>query len=267
MIPYLSIFMIKDYMEILFFSLFVYGFSRWLLYDHTKKLIPYFYAYLLTFSAAHYYGLTTINFFLLLTLPGVIGIFILAHQETLQKNLIGLKNITTATKTHLDWIEPLMQTVLHQMNRKKDMLCIIEKTDALSPFITPLFELEAPLTIDLLAILCDSPSYNSTKMLWLSYNGIVKGVNCSWDSQTTPNFALLYETTRLYTQANDALFFHAHALTNKATVIAQGTVEKDYSIHQLHQIVRKHRSSSSSLKKGVPYEHQSSHTNIQKPSA
>lgn len=267
MIPFLSIFMLKDYVEILFFSFIVYGFSRWLLYDPTKKLIPYFYLYLCALSGTHFYGLTTINFFLLLTIPGIISIFILAHQETLQKNLIGLKNIATATKISVDWTEPLVQILLHQMNHKKDMMCIIEKTDSLLPFIDALFELEAPLSMDLLSILCDSPSYNPTKMLWLSHGGIIKGVNCSWNSNTTPNFPLLYETTRLYTQVNDALFFHTHALSNKATIIMRGVIEKEYSIQQLHHIIKKHRSSQSLPKKGISYEHKSPNTNIQKPSA
>lgn len=266
MIQLLSIFMFKDYVEILFFSTLIYSLSRWLLYDYTKKLIPYLYGYLTLFIFAHYYECTTITFFLLLTIPGAIGTFILMHQETLQKNLIGLKNISSPIKAHSDWTESLMQTVLYQINRKKDMLCIIEKTDDLSSFIAPLFALETPLSSDFLTILCDSPSYNHTSMLWITHNGIMKGINSTWNTQAATTHSQSHEITRLYTQTNDALFFHAHALTNQATVIINGSIEKNYSMFQLHQLIHKHRTSNISLKKGIHYERQASN-NFQKPAA
>lgn len=259
--------MIKDYIEIVFFSTLIYSISAWLLYDHTKKLIPYFYLYIITLTGAHYYALPTITFFLLLTIPGTIGLFVLMHQETLQKNLIGLKNITTATKITQNWIDSLMQIILHQINRKKDMVCVIEKSDALEPFITTTFELHAPFSSDILTILCDSPSYNPHHILWMTHQGVIKGINGSWNAVATPTTPLLYEATRLHTQTNDALFFHAHAATNQATVIKNGTVEKNLTITQLHQILKKHLSTSSHTKKGFLYEHKTVHNHTQKPSA
>lgn len=266
MMPLLSIFMFKDYVEILFFSALIYSISCWLLYDQTKKLIPYFYLYIITLTSAHYYALPTITFFLLLTIPGVIGLFVIMHQETLQKNLIGLKNITDTTKNTQEWTDTLMQIILYQINRKKDMVCIIEKSDALESFITASFELHAPFSADLLTILCDSPSYNPNHLLWITHQGVIKGINGLWHAVHTPTTPLLYEATRLHSQTQDVLFFHAQAVTNQATIIKNGTIEKNLSITQLHHVIKKNLSNPSLYKKGLLYERKTVHSSTQKPS-
>lgn len=235
-----SIFSFFDCIEILFFSGIIYAFSQWLNADRTKPLLHYFYAYITVIICAHYWSLSTISFALIITAPGILALFTLMHQHTLQKNLIHLKNITITKQPLMqDSATIISQYVLRQINRRKDIIGIIECSDNLDPFIKAPFIFNAPLTVGMLDILCESPQYDYHAMIWISRNGILRSINALWTDLSVSTFAEMYESTSLHTMYTDALFFHAIAQSHTAIVIEHGNIQKNISMEQLHMIITK----------------------------
>jgi hypothetical protein len=246
----------KDIVEILFFSSLIYAFSRWLIADKTKRLLPYFYLYLTTILCAQYAELHTIALLLLVTAPGAVALFVLMHQHTLQKNLIALKNIATLSKeSSSDWIVHIGQFVLQQLNHNKEIICIIERSDNLESFITCPFIFNAPLSPALLQCMVQSPSYEAQDMLWISRDGTIRGINSQWHDSATTTVSHLYDATVAHTTHTDALFFHATPQQHTCIIIRNGLVEKNSTITRLQSILRQHMALSKPITRGGTHDY------------
>ncbi len=84
----------RDCLEIIFFASLFYYLTLWLKKDKTKNLLPYFYGYCLITFCAYMLELTTVTSLLFLFTPAAVMLFILMHQDTLQRNIVALKHIT-----------------------------------------------------------------------------------------------------------------------------------------------------------------------------
>ena len=92
-------------------------------------------------------------------------LFALIHQETLQKNFVALCNITPARPTNSDWLDTMMQTALTTMNNHKNIVCIIERTQALDELIATPLPLRADITKGVLTVFLNSQVFEAEKMM------------------------------------------------------------------------------------------------------
>ena len=125
----------RDPLEILFFITIFYFFSLWLKKDRQKNLLFYFYCYCCVIIIAFYAQLPTLSTMLFLSAPVALMLFILVHQETLQKNFISLKNASAPKILPTDWLEELLRTCLVAINNNKEVLCVIEHRNNLETFL------------------------------------------------------------------------------------------------------------------------------------
>src|SRR3990167_4306801 len=230
----------KDLVEILFFSLSFYYLSLWLYQDKQKKLLRYFYGYCALTLVSHMAGLSTINAVLFLFSPVIIIGFLLMHQTMLQKNMVSLKNIPATKQTHNDWLSNIMRLSITMLHNNKELFLVIEQSDSIATHLTSEYEINAAATNDLLFMLV-SHIYKPTQMLWIQTDGTVRGVNSqwktSWGQQGSSNDWI--DDALAYTSKNDALLLHVNGHKDSCDLIFDGTIEKELTIDQAHQLIRK----------------------------
>jgi len=205
-LQYNSFFYWRDLIEILFFAMIFYYAALWLKKDKQKNLLPPFYGYCALTFTTHFLGLTSISYVLFLFAPVAAMIFILMHQELLQKNLVALKNITPAQRVQIDWLETLIRTSLRAINDGKAITCVIEQRDSLHNFLATSLKFNAKLDQGLLDILLASASFDQQKMIWLNTQGQLVGINAVW-SKPIERELLEHNVKQLPEWKQKALFF------------------------------------------------------------
>lgn len=250
----------RDALEILFFSTVFYHLTRWLKADTNRNLLPYFYGTLAIGLVSHLCTLSTVSHFLFLFAPSAVALFILMHQDTLERNIVAVKNITTDTALLTDWIETLVRACLTQMNDNRTVVCVIENHDSLTPFLECQLPLHASINDTLLNILYQSTLTTDKDMLWILYNGTLKGVNAAWkhtrqlssDYVNNTNQVWKYDA-QLYTSKTDCFLLCANPLNRSFTLIAEGIITENIPAHTVASHIKKHIShfSGTTKKKGV----------------
>ena len=250
-IPSWYIFGWTDLIEIGFFSIIIYYFSVWLAQDKRKNLIIPFYSYCLLIIGSAALNVTTMHNVLLIFAPAALLIFIVVHQELLQRNFISLKQIIPAQKsmTDGDWIDSLIRTCLVAFNTKKDMICIIEQRDALQDFINPSLIIETELHKGLLEVLIESNSFDQQKYIWLRSNGTVAAINCTWNmtiaepwvTSSIADMPSWKQEAILMTQKTDTLVFKSSAHDRLFDVIVQGKQFEKLNTSSMLKLLKKYR--------------------------
>jgi hypothetical protein len=251
----------RDAVEIAFFSYLFYIISLWLVKDAHKNLLPYFYGYAIIGVGAYYLSLSTITTFLFLATPAAGMLLMLMHQETLQRNLVALKNVTTQAATTNDWVEDLFSACLTYINNNQPLYVLIERTDFMQPFLSIPLKISAALNKDILSVVLSSPSFDHNAMMVLNNSGQLEGINASWinhnQEEYTHNHAQWQQETLLYLAKTDSIAFHCDPVTRTFTIIKENTVVERVTAHQAQHLLKKALNAPlpahSSEKKGVYY--------------
>jgi hypothetical protein len=233
-------FMWQDGVEILFFATLFYYVARWLKRDKKNNLLIYFYSYCLLALFAYLLQLTTITYCLFLFAPITLIFFSLIHQETLQRNFIALKQPTQAPIAEHNWLACLLRSCLVALNNNKELLCLIEHQDVLSPFITASFFIDAPVQESLLELIFASSLYEPHKNLWLTSSGRLVGFNAQWNHTSSTYDNLWKDEALLYTTKTDAIIIHLDPKHNSFTLAAHGKLLQHLNAHHAFQIIKKH---------------------------
>src|SRR5579872_4264973 len=249
----------RDAVEIFFFSLMFYSLTRWLATDNEKNLLPYFYGYCSVALLSYACQLPTLTYCLFLFSPAVILLFMLLHQETLQRNMIALKNITAAAPASRDWLELFLRNILKALHHNTSMLLLIEHTDALAPYLKVSFPLEAQITQGMFNLIIEKQLYDPASMLWVKSDGSIRGLNATWKASWNPekdnDENAWIEDAIAYTSKTDALVLNLDPNNHSCTVAVEGTLYKNLSIDQTAQLIKKRIEYplSSTIKKGLEY--------------
>ncbi len=262
----LSILNWRDLIEILFFSCSFYYLSLWLKKDTQKNLLPYFYGFCLFTFGAHLLALPTVSQSLFLFSPAIILLFMFMHQSTLQRNMVALKNITHPSHPPTDWLTTLLRTSLVMIHHNKELLILIEHTDAIGSYLKAEYYINAPLSKDLLTLIVEH-AYNPQQMLWIHSDGIIRGINVSWKASWHPaayeNQTAWIDDAIVYTSKNDALLLHINPTKHHYTIASNGTIHHELTIEQVSQLLRKKINHPQSVtKKGYTYDVTSKKNNV-----
>ncbi len=240
---YFSLLGWRDLVEIGALSTAFYYSALWLKKDRQKNLLPYFYGYVACILGCHFCELNTLTTFLFIFSPAVAMLFMLMHQQLLQRNLVTLKNITIPSNPNCpDWLASIMKATLKMLSENKDIILLIEHTDAMNPFLQLSESFEAPITDGLISLLFHK-LYTPSHMCWLTSTGIVRGINVSFKASWHPS---AYQTKTAwiddavaYTAKTDALIIFANAQLHNYAVAHSGSIKHDLSMEQAHQLIRK----------------------------
>lgn len=243
------IFKWSDFLEILIFSSFIFYFSKWLQKDKQKKLVPIFYSLCVLFIASDYFELFTLSNFLFSFAPVGIMLFILLHQNSIQKNFIAAKNITPLSLEKLDWVEYLIKAILINTNSKKEIYCLIECQDAVSNFVTPQIKINTKIEKNNLEFLIESKQFNSKKFIWITHTGKIKSINTDWNLPENffvnedKKFTEWEQNSIKISSKTDAICIKSSSETQAFEIIAQGKLMEniltDKAIILIEQFVKK----------------------------
>lgn len=143
-------------------------------------------------------------------------LFLMMHQEQLQRNFVALRRLTPARAPSADWLEQLLRSCIVAVNNNKALICVIERNDSLQDFLNAPFMFNAELHNATFDMLVSSTIYNDKKLVWLNDRGTLRGLNATWNIADNE---LLHpqDTILLPAWQQDALFF-----TNRTDAIVLG---------------------------------------------
>ena len=224
--------------EILFFWSLFYYFSCWLAQDTTKNILLQFWAYCITHFVAYFLQLTAISTFLLITSPLAVMIFILMHQQTLQKNFIALHALKTAAHTPPDWLETIMRTALLALNKEISLTYIIERNDALGQFLGGSLWCNTTIEPQLLNLLIESSMYKPDQAIWITDQGKLVALNAHWlpQSAVKPDGA---QEAIMHTATIDAIVIRVSPEHRTCDIIVNGTIIENQSVDAALRMVKK----------------------------
>ena len=217
----------RDIVEIVFFSLTVYGIQLWLACDHQKPLLGYWYAYCSLWIFSYLLGFSTIAQALCVFSPAVLGAFVLVHQRTLQKNYIALQAITPLQHTNDNWLDHIMKTALSLINQDKPFWCIIEHKDSLKTMIKTDFAVDATITTTMLNLLLENTALRHDHCLWITTQGTICGINAAWNCPADTIFSdstglAWWQDAVFFTGLTDALMLYVDPSKRTCTIVVEG---------------------------------------------
>lgn len=264
MIGYKNIYLSwRDCIEILFFSVLCYYCMLWLMKDRQKNLIFYFFGYCSFIALSYYANLSTMFFVLYVGCPSITMLFIVLHQEALQKNFIALRTITSSTAStseiRLDWQEILVRSCLTLLHKGHSICCVIEQKESLESFIQTSFMFNTSLQEGLLELfILGKNKNNKDSFVWLTNAGIIKSFDALWipsknldKSYATPT-SYWHENAALFTSKTDAFILSSNHNEGTFSCIIQGKQIEGLTAHQVIGMLRKY-TLSSNLRKGSTY--------------
>ena len=222
----------RDILEILFFASAIYYIQLWLKRDTQRNLILGFYIYCALFFASYYADLPVLRFFLFVFAPAIAMLFIILHQETLQKNFISLTKPARVDLETSNWIDELVMCCLTALNKHKDAIIVLERHDPLKSLIHSPYFIYAELKKDVFDILLEKQLPGNQHMIWINQQGKIVSINSSWKSQIDDEWVTqeaehlhAWKQQALYiTSKTDALVLKINPLSRSFDVIINGNI-------------------------------------------
>jgi DNA integrity scanning protein DisA with diadenylate cyclase activity len=240
---HLLIFSFYDVLEIATTASIVYCFVRWLSHDTQKNIVAWFYGYCLLLFGSYYIGLPTIHVTCCIAMPIVITLFIIMHEQTLQKNFITLTSLSPQINPTLHWLEILIQGCLQALNKNKEIFCVIERKDSLDLFLSSPAIFNADVTQEIVEILTKN---EPTATLWITQAGKIHTCNPIWRTSAdeiwvTNDVKALHvwkQNALLMTSKSDAIMFTISPTTRLCTIIMEGKIVNDLSAHHAFALLK-----------------------------
>ena len=167
---------LKDVVEILLTSIFIYYCLRWLARDKGQRLLFMAYGFWGVATAAWLTNCFTLFNLLLMSFPLLACAMIILHKEQLQKNYIQ-RPLQKILVNEPAWVDTLIRSLLHAMNEGVACAALIQKEDLLSMHVP--FMVESSLTVDLFKLIMRSNEFNPTCLVWFDKRGKLLGFNAS----------------------------------------------------------------------------------------
>ncbi|MCX5921968.1 MAG: hypothetical protein NTX86_01440 [Candidatus Dependentiae bacterium] len=221
--------------EIILFSTLIYYFSLWLKQDKQKNLLFNFYGYCGILLGSYYLQLPTVTYLLFITAPIAVMLFILFHQDVLQKNFVTLRNIMPARMGDADWLETLVRSCLVAANNNKEIYCVIEHKDSLVTLLNTPLALYTDIQKNVLSMMLESVTFEQHNMLWVNSTGRLLGINATWNNSLhdTPNAESVkdmlpwQQDALFFTAKTDAVVFSINPIKRTFSIVTQGKTFND----------------------------------------
>lgn len=252
----------RDVIEVIFFSSCFYYFSIWLSKDKKNNLVSYFYLYSFILLGAYQLQLSTITALLCIASPIIIMLFIIMHQQVLQRNFVALRAATTSQQNSDAWLETLIRSCLVALNHTKEILCVIEYKDNMRDFMGTTLELNIKLNDGVLDLIIESNLYNTKKFIWCTTQGQLTAINAEWnipyqhitihdEAHKLPQWQ---QDALIITSNTDAIVMKSNVSSHTFTLMIKGTMYTDVDPHNTLKLIQQYlRSKTISAYQGAQY--------------
>ncbi|MBN2267006.1 MAG: hypothetical protein JW725_01545 [Candidatus Babeliaceae bacterium] len=241
LIDTLSHFNWRDLIEIGAFSTAMYAIIRLLAQDKQKRLLFWFYGFYASFFISFYFGISGLTITLALSAPAIAMLFIVFHQQTLQKNFITLASLTPLPEHTEKWLPELIQATLQAVNVNKSSFIIIERSQSIGDMVSGGCTLNAPITLETLELLLHATPESYPFILWVNQVGKIKAYKPtiilpyenSWTSEEIQLMDQLVQDGGIISTKSDALAFSLSAHTRFFTLTVDGKLFERLSASSL----------------------------------
>lgn len=241
----------RDLLEITLLATFIYAFIRWLAQDQQKNLLGWFYGYTALLMTTYYLNLATIHTTFFIMTPMLLMVFFMLHQQTLQKNFVTLTSLSSQPRNLHHWLEELIQGCLYTLNKNREIICIIQRSDAIEQFVTAGSIFNAEINRELLELLIEKIDHSGTIILWVTHTGKLHAINPIWrvhvdEIWVTPEVKALHKWKQdaiFMTEKSDAIIFSLSPTTRLCTLIIEGKMVPDLSAHHAFALLKNYCSS------------------------
>lgn len=194
---------------------------------------------------------------LLLMAPAALALFIILHQEVLQRNFILSYKISSHnTQTHApSWLDELMKGCLSALNKNKELIGVIERDTKLDSIIIAPFKMSADLQKEIFEILIEKHEISNNNMIWISHDGKFRAINATFDINIdsqwlTKELAQIskWKQNSIYiTKKTDAIVFKINPISRTFDLIMNGNIMESLTPSQAHNILLNYFNSSKEL--------------------
>lgn len=238
----------RDIIEVLFFAGAIYYIQLWLKKDSQRNLLLGFYIYCALFCASYYADLPVLRFILFVFAPAIAMLFIILHQETLQKNFITLSNPAVPLKDQGTWVDELIKCTLTALNKHKDVIIVLERNDPLKNLIHAPYFIYAELKKDVFEILLDKHAAGNDHMIWINQQGKIVSINSSWKTQIDEDWISqeiehmhLWKQQALYISSKTDVFaLKINPVSRSFDVVTQGGIVEGMTAEAVTTYLKKH---------------------------
>ncbi len=245
LLNFLLIYKWIDFLEISFLSVTIYYFSLWLKRDVQKNLAPGFFTLCSIIILSYALDMNNISNFLIIFMPSILMLFILVHQNILQKNFISIKNIAVPKIKNNNWIDLFMRHCLNLMNQNKQITCAIEGRDNLEGFLINEININTPVNKEIIDLIVNSSIFKENKIVHINYQGDLLGVNAVWNtnnhtfwiSEEVRNIEIWKQDSLLFSSKTDVLVFKLCPKKRNFDIIAQGKIMENLAIAPAVQLI------------------------------
>lgn len=237
----------QDYGEVLIFSSLIYSFLSWLKKDIQKNLTYPFYVYCILFCGSYYVQLSTVHAILLSGAPLALMLFIVLHQETLQRNFVMFKRAQKPQEFSSHWIDELMRGSLTALNNNKELVIVVERNDNLKNILYAPCLFYADLKKDIFDILIEKHICTNDYLVWVTQEGKLVAINAAWRINLDEEW-ITQEAQALHKWKQDAIFvssktdaiiFKVNVLSRTFNLVMQGKIAEEISSEQLLAILQR----------------------------
>jgi len=246
----------RDFFEIIAFSTLFYYVSLWLKKDKRTNLLSYFYGYCCSILLVSMIDFQVLFYVLTTFAPVIVLLFIVMHQETLQKNFVSLYRYTPAHHVPSEWQEELIRSMCIAHNKGKNLRLIIEHNQKLDGLITAPFVLDSPFHKDLMSTVIHSDSFKSDRFIWLRSDGTIASINTTIllnEIEHNPEVKELpswQQQALMLNNKTKSICIAADENSEGFTVITQNSILSPLSTGNCLKLLKKHVISAHTYKKG-----------------
>ena len=148
------------------------------------------------------------------------------------------------------WIDELVQCCLSALNRRKEIIIVIERSDPLKSLIHAPYFIYAELKKDIFDILLEKHKPGNDYMMWINQQGKLVAINSFWvthlDEAWISTEAKTMHTWKQYglfiTSKTDVLILKVNPLTRSFDFVVQGTIKEGMNAEHTASFLKKHLS-------------------------
>lgn len=251
-----------DGTEILCISTIIYYCLLWLKKDSTGKLLRSFYAVCGFIIFIWIVPLPTLTALTITLWPLGAMLFIIFHQDTLQRNMVCAKRLIPSHHDEKNPAQLLCGSLFTLLNKGKSIYCLLELENKLDSYITSSSLLHCPLQSDVLHLIYESSHYNADQFLWIRYPQTIVGFNGAIITNHIPltleqgeHEPSWIQDAVLLTAKTDACIFKSDATLRTFTLVIKGTIIPHLSPTQLYNLLNKTLSIHQKRSGDITYEH------------
>ncbi|BDC34288.1 hypothetical protein Noda2021_02460 [Candidatus Dependentiae bacterium Noda2021] len=255
----LILYRLQDAFEILIFSFIIYKLSLFIT-SNNKQAVNMYWIYATSLLVTYLVSLNNTLLFLLLVSPIIITLFIVLHQEKIQKNFLAHKTKFSENPADDTWSKILIRECMLRLHNNQSTQCIIQTAYDISSLVDNPYPVNVKIIPGLITLIGTSTQVDSEKFLLFNSTGYLQGINVTITSSQATSVNWIDNAHVLTSQLN-ILVFKTSTQTQTFDIVIAGELIFKKTASQTQEIIDSFLHKSLKAAKGSQqYDHKTKNT-------